>query len=269
MGDEGDVDRNAANWARFERLPEAGSPPYWAALEDAAHDTRLNLEVLAMCARERLAAGRREHLERIYKLILRKTDATLRAWVNRLIPTSAHDRAGVIEDIMQECALGLWQELDSRDETFLTRGFWIRMWRMTANIAKQKRIEEGLSARTGVEWPTRVPQSERASLDQPAGPGDDRTLGEIVPDPQEEDEYSLIELVNDVRDMARRLAPDERLLLQNELTGELTQAQIGERLGITDRAVRLRLKALRARFRALFNPSGDSGATAGGEEGRS
>lgn len=172
---------------------------------------------------------------------------------------------------MQECALGLWQELDSNDETFLTRGFWVRMWRMTTNIATQARIKEGLSARSGSVNPTRVPQRERDSLDKPIGLEDSRTVGDTLADPQAEDEFSWIELVRDVRDVRDRLTSNERLLLQNEITHELTQAEMARRLGKTDRTVRLRLEALRAKLRALLNPpgDGDGGATAGGEEGRS
>lgn len=271
MGDDGGADRNAANRERFKQLPAAGSPAYWAKLEDAARETRLDLEVLVMCARERLAAGKRDDFVRIFELLLRKTDTKLKEWVNRLIPTGARDRMRVMEDIMQECAASLWQELDSKDDTFLAEGFWIRMRRMTTNIAGQKRIEEGISARPGVETPTRVPQSARDSFDQPVGPDDDRTLSETIVDPQAEDNFSLIELVDDVRDIERHLTSDERLLLQNEITGELTQAEMAKRLGISDRAVRMRLKALHAKIRALLNPpgDGDGGATAGGEEGRS
>ncbi len=50
-------DRNAANRARFEQLPVAGSPAYWAKLEDSEKASRLDLEILVMCARERRAAG--------------------------------------------------------------------------------------------------------------------------------------------------------------------------------------------------------------------
>lgn len=264
-------DRNAANRARFEQLPVAGSPAYWAKLEDSEKASRLDLEILVMCARERRAARKRGDLVRIYEMLLKKTDVTLKEWVNRLIPQGARDRAGVIEEIMQECALGLWQELDGEDDTFLTQGFWIRMLRMVTNIATQKRIEEGLSKRKGVDKSTRVLQSNSESIDRPIGPDDDRTVGETIADQHAEDGFSLIEFLNDLQDVRRFLTSDERLLLQNEITGELTQAQLGERLNITPRAVRDRLKALHAKLRALLNPpsDGDGGATAGGEEERS
>lgn len=264
-------ERNAENVARFKGLPAAGNPAYWAALENATKGTRLDLEILAMCARERRAAGKLRDVVRIYEMLIKKTEARLNIWVNSLIPTGARDRARIIEDVMQECALGLWQELDSNDETFLTRGFWVRMWRMTTNIATQARIKEGLSARSGSVNPTRVPQRERDSLDKPIGLEDSRTVGDTLADPQAEDEFSWIELVRDVRDVRDRLTSNERLLLQNEITHELTQAEMAKRLGKTDRTVRLRLEALRAKLRALLNPpgDGDGGATAGGEEGRS
>ncbi len=80
-------------------------------------------------------------------------------------------------------------------------------------------------------------------------------MGETVADPHAEEGYSLIEFVTRYRARARdHLTSDERLLLQNEITGELTQAQLGKRLDITDRAVRDRLEALHAKLRALLNP---------------
>jgi RNA polymerase sigma factor (sigma-70 family) len=264
-------ERNAAYRALFENLPPAGSPEYWAKLEDTTQDLRLPLEVLAMCARERRKAGRRDDFVRLYELILKKTNTALRRLATRLIPQDARDRAGIVEDIMQECALSLWLELDGEDDPFLTQGFWIRVSRMMSNIATQKRIEEGLNKRKDADHSTRVLQSNSESLDRPMGPDDDRTRGETIPDQQAEEDFSLLEFVSDVRDVWEQLTPDERFLLQNEITGELTQAQIAKRLGISDRAVRLRLKALRAKVRALLNPPSDGGpaAAADGEEGRS
>ena len=267
MGDDDGADRNAANRARFEQLPPAGSPGYWAALEDMAQATRLELEVLAMCARERLAAGALREFERVYTILIGKTEAKLLAWANTLIPTGVRNRAQIIEELMQECRLELWRELDSPDPTFLTKGYWIRMRRMLTNLAAQTRIAEGLSARTGVIKPTRVPVRELHRLDEAVGPEDERTPSDLLTDPRAHEAYGLAEMVIDLAAVASHLDADEQLLLWNEITRTYTQAHLGEILGITDRAVRDRLKALHAKLKALLDPEGqsDSAATDGGE----
>ncbi len=261
--------RNAENVARFKGLPAAGSPAYWAELENAAKETRLALEILVMCARERLAAGRLQDAERVYTLLLNKTQGTVRNWVSRLTPSKAHDREGVIEEIMQECAMNLWLELSGDGPTFLTEGFWHKLTWMTKNVVKQVLIARGIKARTNSTNSTRIQEDLIESIDKPVGVDDNRTLGESIIDPQAGDAFSLMELVNDIRALLVGLTSEERLLLQNEITGELTQREMGERLGITDRAVRMRLKALYDKLRARYNPYGDSGGgAAGGEEGR-
>jgi RNA polymerase sigma factor (sigma-70 family) len=255
---------NAANRARFEGLPPAGSPAYWAALEDTEKDSRLALEILVMCARERLAARQRDQAEHIYEVLLKRAQGKAESWIGARTLQLAHDRARIIEDIKQECALALWEEIAHPARTFLTEGFWHKLKLMTMNIVEQRLIAEGVKMRAGVEHPTRIPQQLSNSLDQPVGPDDSHTLAESVAG-SDEDAFRLIELVNDIRALLADLSAEERSLIQNELTGELTQREMGKRLGISDRAVRMRLDALRAKLRTRHNSPGDS--TGGGDGG--
>lgn len=265
--------RNAANEAAFKALPMAGSPLYWARLEDAARESRLDLEVLVMCARERLTAGRRDQAERVFTLLLKKAQGTFEGWINQWTPRFALDRARLIEDIGQECATSLWQEIAHAAPTFLTEGFWHKAKLMTKNVIEQRLIAEGVKTREGVERPTRAPQSQRDSLDQPAGPDTDRTLADSVADPGE-DPFRLIELTTDIKALLADLSAADRLLIQNEVTGERTQVEMGKLLGRTDRWVRLQLEKIRARLRAQHDQghppggAGDDGGVSGGEEKR-
>lgn len=263
-------ERNAANEAAFKELPAAGSPAYWARLEDTTATTRLPLEVLVMCARERLAAGRSDQTEQAFNLLLKKVQGSVQRLIGRLTPHTARDRARLIEDIEQECAITLWQEIAHPAPTFLTEGFWHKVKLMTMNIIEQRLIAEGVKTRDGVAQPTRVPQSQSDSLDQPVGSvgsEDDRTLADSVAD-RSDDPFSLIEQVSDIKALLTGLTAEERLLLANEVTGERTQVEMGKSLGKTDRAVRMQIEKLRARLRARRNPpTMSSGSEAGGEEG--
>jgi RNA polymerase sigma factor (sigma-70 family) len=280
VGDDGGADRNAANRARFEQLPAAGSREYWAALEDTAKATRLELEILAMCARERLAAGRRDQFDRILGIIWDRIQRSVRQQIERSTPSGARDRARVIEDIMQECMIGLWRELASAGPTFLTQGFWRKLRFIVANTITQRHIAEGIKTREDTVNPNRVPQGEIGSLDQPTGPEDDSPLGDKIPNPQANDSFSLAELATDIKKLMEGLTAEQRLLLWNEWTRTFTQKELGDLLGgITDRAVRLRLKALQAWLRAQRDAPdtppqppqapGEDGGSAGGEERQS
>ncbi|HEX9038088.1 MAG TPA: hypothetical protein VF808_13975 [Ktedonobacterales bacterium] len=263
-------ERNAANEAAFQNLPAAGTPTYWERLQDTAPGSRLALEVLVMCARERLAAGRDDQAKRVFEILLIKVQGTIEGWIGQLTPRNARDRMRLIEDIKQEVAAALWQEVAPPAPTFLTEGFWHKARLLTMNTVEQRLIAEGVKTRKDVERPTRVPQSQSDSLDQPSGPEESRTLAESVADPGG-DAYSLIELISDIKALLADLPPEGRLLLENEITGELTQREMGERLGITDRAVRMRLEALRVRLRARYHApdsSGGEGGAASGEGSR-
>lgn len=261
-------ERNAANEAAFNGLPAAGSPAYWARLEDASA-TRLPLEVLVMCARERLSARRRDQANQVFTLLLKKVQGTIERLTDRLTPRTARDRARLIEDIRQECAIALWQEIEHPAPTFLTEGFWHKVKLMTMNTVEQRLIAEGVKTHSGVTQPKRVPQSLSDSLDRPIGSEDDRTLAESISDAGA-DPFSLIELLADIKALLADLSADDRLLIQNEITGEMTQAEMGKLLGKTDRAVRMRLEKLRAKLRARRHPPDQPGeGGAGGEEKRS
>lgn len=271
VGDEPVSDRNAAIESQFRQLPAIGSPEYWARLEDVAPGTRLPLEVLARCVRERLEAGRRDQAERVYGLLWDRIQRSTRGHIRRRVEGAGHDTVGLTEDILQECAIGLWRDLAAEGPTFLTRGLWRRLKFMTQNAITQRLIEEGLLTRQGVKTPTRPPREGVDSLDRTAGPDDDRRRADLIPDPAGEDSYNWVATVEEIEALLAPLTASERLLIENEFTGELTQKQIGERLGgITDRAVRMRLEALRAKLRALRNkrdnPAGPGGGETSGEE---
>lgn len=281
MGDDGGADRNAANRARFEKLPPAGSPEYWAALEDTAEATRLDLEILAMCARERLTVGRRDHFDRILGILWDRVQGMVQRQIERSTPANARDRARVIEDIMQECVTGLWRELANVGPTFLTQGFWHKLKFMVANAITQRQIAEGIRARGGTVHPDRIPQGNVDSLDQPAGqdPDNSHSLGDTIVDKHAEEAFDHATDLSDLKKLIEGLTAEQRLLLENAWTGAMTQAELAKLLGITDRAVRMRLKALQAWLRAqrdapdtpLQPPQtpGEDGGSAGSEEGQS
>lgn len=276
-GHDGHGERNAAIERRFLGLPTAASPAYWAALADTAQATRLELEILVMCARERLAAGARDHAEHALGLLWGRVQGETRGLIEAATPQRARNRAGIIEDIMQDCVTALWLEIAQKEETFLTRGFWRKLRFMIANTITQGLIAEGVRTRAGVKQAERVPQNQMDSASQPITP-DGVELGQTIADSHAREAFDLVETRADLLAALKGLTAEQWTLFWNTITERLTQTELAARLGVTDRTIRLRIVAMRTQVRkrlyGLDDP-GDSpgaggvagGAAPGSEEG--
>jgi len=119
------------------------------------------------------------------------------------------------------------------------------------------------------------------SLDQPAGPDPDNShsLGDGIVDQRAGEAFDRATDLSDLAKLIKGLTAEQRLLLENAWTGAMTQAELAKLLGISDRAVRMRLAALQAWLRAQRDASdtppqppqapGEDSGNAGGEEGQS
>ncbi|HLJ82148.1 MAG TPA: sigma-70 family RNA polymerase sigma factor [Ktedonobacterales bacterium] len=260
MGTEQD-DPHAARRAEmeqtFQSLPAAGTPDYWRRIEQATPDTALPLEVLARCVRERAHAGALDASRRICRALLERIQRTVQHRMQSTARPYEHGQQHELaSDLAQECYVQLWKELVDPEPTFLCEHFMHALKRLMDHVEHSIMEHEGYWKRRDVETPKRVPIKEQDSLDKPIAPGEQRTRGQTLPDPA--DDYRRVDLETDIAALLDALQPEDRNLLHNLFWSELTQEQVAERLGITDRTVRNRLNRILDRLRNDY---------LGGEEG--
>lgn len=262
VGDEQDdpyAARRAELEQRFQSLPAVGTAEYWRLIEQETKATALPLEVLARCLREREQAGARADTESIFKMLLRwimpTVQGRMRATAKRY---ASHQKTELAQDLEQECYMQLWRELLDPAPTFFCEHFMHALRRLMDHVEHALMEREGFWKRDNVITPNRVPDSAQDRLDEPLVPGEGMTLGGTLEDEGAQDEYARVDLETDIAALKAALSPEERELLHDLYWSGLTQQEVADRLGITDRAVRYQLARILKHLREDYQ---------GGEEG--
>lgn len=236
--------RRAQLEAQFQALPPVGGSDYWRRIEEPIAEQRLPLEVLARCLRERIVAGVREDAERIYNVIAQRIKRKVGGWA-RSIASQARSGTGAQdpEDLEQGCYLKLWEELAGDGRTFLPENFMHGLERICQHVAHSEMERSGDWQRKGVKKPTRVPRGEMQRLPSTQEGEEDAQHGSQTEDATAQDAFDLAEY-SDLFDTIRDLPADSRKILYDRFYRDRTQEETAADLGITDRTVRNRLKAL-------------------------
>ena len=267
MGDEQDA-RYAARQAGIERayaaLPPPGTPAYWQALS-GAQGVALPLEALVRCYREREAAGAHAAAERIYELVMGRSQRSTQFWARKIArQVPDHARQTLAEQLEQECDVELWRVMSDSNRAFILINFDHMLQCIQDHVAHAVMEQEGYWKRRGVGTPKRVPRKLIESTDRRAARDaeDPDTLALPVPDAHAEEAFEQIDLAVDVAELLDTLSPQDRALLHELHWRGLTQEEIAGKLGVTDRTVRNRLTRLYPILRQLLageeeHPDGD------------
>lgn len=236
--------RRAQHDKQFHELPLAGAAAYWRRIEGADGAERAPLEVLTRCFRERTAAGVRQDADRIFNAIVLRVQAKTRQWASSIARQARSGmRSQLQEDLEQECYLELWQELEDTSPTYLLESFATAFTRIRQHVAHDVMVRAGEWRRFGVERPSRVPRQQTDSLYAQTADEDETQLLDQIGDPSAQEAFELADL-SDLFELIRNLPQDERTLLYDRFWDGRSQAETAAKLGITDRMVRYRLKAL-------------------------
>lgn len=266
MGEEQDA-RYAARQAEIERayasLPAPGTPAYQQALEGAQGEV-LPLEVLVRCYRERQAARDDAQANRIYELVLGCVQTPTQYWaraVARRVPP--HARNDLEERLEYDCYAELWKVMKDPEQAFILVNFHHMLQQIQKHIMHAVMQQEGYWTRPGVETPKRVPRNMTDSFDRPARDANDPDAPAIqVEDRRAEQAFGRAEMAADMETLLQELSPGDRALLHDYFWRGLSQDEIADALGITDRTVRNRLKRILTYLRRLLqgeeeDPDGD------------
>ena len=236
--------RRAQLEAQFQALPLVGGSDYWRCIEEPIAAQRLPLEVLARCLRERIVADVRGDAERIYNVIAQRIKRNVGGWA-RSIASQARSGTGSQdpEDLEQGCYMKLWEELTGDGRTFLSENFTHGLERICQHVAHSEMERSGNWQRKGVKTPTRVPRGEMQRLPSTQEREGDAQQGMQPEDTRAQDAFDLAEF-SDLFDKIRDLPADSRKILYDRFYHDRTQDETAADLGITDRTVRNRLKAL-------------------------
>ena len=248
MGAEQD-DQHAAWHAEMERvfqiLPAAGTVEYWRRIEHAAAEDALPLEVLARCVQERARAGKSQDAERVFDLVWRRIQRRVQHFARSCASMSPVGQSPQIaQDIEQECYVLVWNKLASDRQTFLVERFTHALDYELQHAAHAVMEREGIWLRSDVARPRRVPVGARDSIEAGRRAGDNEIVDVIVPDPRAMDAYSEAETRLDLAEALRRLDPVQQRIVYDKFYRGLTDLEIAESLGLTDRAVRYRLATI-------------------------
>ncbi len=272
MGDQGDrAAEYAARRAQIERaftsLPPAGSQAYWDALTAAptgaanvagAHNSQsIPLEVLARCWRERISADRSQEADRVFGIIADRISHHLDLWANKIAgQTSGGRSSGLAEELEQECYLKTLESLRN-EKSFLFESFMTALNRIEQHIAHAVMEREGQWQRTGVKRPRRAPARQTDSLDAAETPATPAPRQAFVADPAAEANLKGVEALADLDAALRALTTEQRALFYMRFQEGLTQREIADELGVTDRTVRHKLTDALNTLRALLaDPDG-------------
>lgn len=252
MGDEQDdyfAERRAAFKQLFDSLPAVGSAAYWQCIKTTGEGT-LQLEVLCYCLRERLHAGARQDVGRIFAVIVVRLQAHVQQWARR-IAAQGHDskKLELEPDLEQECYERLWKELSRDDDTFLLVHFWSTLNRIEQHTATAVMTREGLWNPKGGDLPKRIPRRDMDSLESKRNAERDSPLKEGVANPASEDPIEQVASFLDLLTLLEKLEPKIRATIYSLVVKELTAQEIAEEMNISDRAVRYRFEQARQQLR--------------------
>jgi RNA polymerase sigma factor (sigma-70 family) len=250
------AERRAALEREFAALPVPGTDAYWAALTALT----VPMEVLARCLRQRLKAGDNQAADRIYRQMVQRSETVNQYWLRQTLRRVSREQAAELaQDLMQELAIALWQELKG-EHTFIEVSFGSVLHRLQQHVATTYMQREGHWQRKGVATPERVPRRLIESLTPPEeGDGGESGVAprQLPADPKAETAFTALEAAEAVQELLDILPPHLRELAYLLTYGdELTQEELAAHFGITDRAIRLRIEKARAILRAHFNQRG-------------
>lgn len=251
---EGDIyaARRAALDAQVRALPPAGSVDYWRLIEDADAQSPLPLEALVRCLRERYAAAAIGDAKRLFTRILRRIQSTTRQWAWS-IAKQAHSgmRPQLQDDLAQEAYLDLWEELIDEKRTFLLENFAFAYSRLRQHVAQSMMEQAGERQRPGAEHSNRVPRAQMESLQKERAGEDESLYAERLADSNASAAFEQAEL-SDLLALVASLPADDRTLIFDRFWNSLPQEETAAKLGISDRMVRYRLKAILRELRVRY-----------------
>ena len=228
----------------FRALPPVGTADYWRSIEGAPAEQALPMEVLAHCVRDRLAAAVVADAERVFTVIVRRAQSSVRSWAQKI---AGQARSGMKpqlrEDLEQECYMKLWEELAGDGPTFLLEHFVFAFGRLRQHVAHDVMERAGEWQRSSVEMPTRIPRSQTGSWQAGAEGEDEMSLLEQVADTGAQDAFDQAEL-SDLLALVMELPADQRTIILDRFWGGRSQEETAVKLGISDRMVRYRLKTI-------------------------
>lgn len=245
--------RRAAMEQLFQSLPPAGSADYWRRIEQATAENALPLEVLARCVRERATASQIGQAKRVCTVILGRIMRVVqqRAW-STVRASASRQKQELQKELEQECYTQLWKELIDSEPTWFHEHFAHALKRLMDHAEHSVMEHEGLWKRPGVDVPNRVPMKSQKPLETTVSPEEEMTLGESLADPMAEKAFERAELEADIAELKAALKPDDYQLIHDLFWGQLTQEEVAERLHITDKTVRNRLKRIVRQLRTDY-----------------
>jgi RNA polymerase sigma factor (sigma-70 family) len=244
--------RRAQLEALFHELPPPGSADYWRRIEEPVAEQRLPLEVLARCLRERIATGVGEDAGRIFNVIVARIKRNVGWWAGS-IASQARSGTGSqeSEDLEQECYKAIWEELVGKPRTFLLESFSHGLERIRQHVAHSEMRRSGEWKRKGVEKPTRIPREALESLQAEQDNESDPSHGSQAIDTTAQDAFDLADY-SDLLGQVDRLSREDRAVINGLFYDGRTQAEIAAELGVTDRTIRNRLKAILKELRRRY-----------------
>jgi RNA polymerase sigma factor (sigma-70 family) len=250
--DDPNAPRRAHLEALFHELPPPGSADYWRRIEEPIAEQRLPLEVLARCLRERIATGVGQDAGRIFNVIVARIKRNVGWWAGS-IASQARSGTGSqdSEDLEQECYKALWEELVGKPRTFLLESFSHGLERIRQHVAHSEMRRSGEWRRKGVEKPTRIPREELESLQAEQDNESDPSHGSQAIDSRAQDAFDLAEY-SDLLGEVNKLSREDRAIINGLFYYGRTQAEIAAELGVTDRTIRNRLKAILKELRRRY-----------------
>lgn len=238
-------------------LPSPGTVEYWLRIEQASEDDPLPLEVLAHCLRAHLNEGARGDAERIFGVLLLRTQTHRQHWV-RLIAGYSRDGTalGLAEDLEQEAALALWKELAVVTHTYLLVNFGHALKRIEQHVAHRFMQQAGQWKRAGVAQSRRVQRSSLDRLEGRAGTEEPMHDAESLADPTAEAAFNHVEISSDLIALLRSFHLRDRFIVYDRFWRGRTEAEIAAELRITSRTVRKILTRVLTALRARYQEEG-------------
>ena len=226
---------------QFRALPPGGTDDYWRTIEGSGAQQPLPIEILARCLRERHRAGAVTDAERIFNVILRRVQSSVQHWAWGI---ARQAQSGIQpEDLEQQCYMELWEELADDGRTFLFVHFAHALRRLRGHVAHNMMQRAGVWQRPGVQRPRRIPRDLTDSLLAVPEGEDGVPLVDQVPGASAEDVFDQAEL-SDLFALVMTLPADQRMIIFDRFWDGLPQEETAEKLGISDRMVRYRLKKI-------------------------
>ncbi|HKV85306.1 MAG TPA: hypothetical protein VJN88_12170 [Ktedonobacterales bacterium] len=261
MGQGRNGDQAGASEQDFEQIARALPPPdtaeYWQRIEQPRPGAELPLEVLVRCCRQPDARGQRA--QRVYTALLPRIQRQTQAWAHKIARMSHSGQiTQLAEDLEQECYVMLWQELTRAGDTFLAENFQHKLHFIQKHVAHDRMEKDGEWRRRGVAEPTRPPRANVDSVERLTTADETGAHPQQFTDPAALDAFSLAELTLDMDEQLAALDPGQRAVLYDAYWRDTPRIEIADKLGITDRALRMRMEKLLKTLRGRMTPWGGS-----------